>query len=964
MQKEILLQKSRTGTTIYFFNTDINENNYPIQSTSTVVKIYANEVTLLEPNMFDGVSLTANNSTCLWKRNTNTNSYNSEIKMNYVCDTYLPNENYISGKTFTQVIDSPSLSLNKDKIIDDFTASMNAQFTAGTISYVFFKETLIDDLYANIKLERTFDVLDTLNIYNKVTGDNTNRDSSTGVVFGKLEAIQKISDDNGNKIRIPLKNVPIGIFVSSNDFETANDLDEDGSRIRLNYRPLTSTYESYSADSASYYFNSESAIFDNQFLKKAPLDGLNLHPTFSNVVYTNEDGEFMLHNINSGPQILFFEVDLLKQGLTKDEVALNFFPYQPSNEDILIDSVPHYFYRAIPIDVVPSWGSSFQTGYTEVNVSVNLDLRKWTTYIFPPVSIGGERLESAIARNSANTLKLEIRDMTKKGYPTSNITVTQILNDLDKESNQQYSWYSEFAQIRNKLEFYKFGCNIVKLPSNIYDSSGFKTDTNGIPTINKGVWLSAYQLNFYINKDISRKTGGICTWRDGSTYYTKSHFDLTYAVDTSDDNVTQMIGVYPYEKPWSALYPQPYSIPSKPINERYVYRDSGAISNIDEPAYTDGDLVGYKVGESAGGFGSQTDGVNWFGNRIAQSATKDFMYKYEKDVAWNETYANGYEPSNGSYERFQGISTVVNGEKFQRLESGYGYFLKPSGWPRIVRYTWGSDTYFKPDLGIAPPYVDTPIPFITPAQTSSDYIESDSAHINDIYNINRTNIALAMDSKAHIKNGIIDIYRIINSNPNNLSLPEIFATPTFARLIIGSAKRCYSFVLTNSGEIDVKFNSVFNHYVEISTALGVAIAPGSEIVLPIGESVVVGHSPESRLQGNFIGTNPVNGDMLYFEPKDTVENINLVLPGNSNFNSFTNRYDNVKYTIIISVNRPCVNEPYTTEFNAPSEIGITNPWVIKTIHEGGSAGEETLGINTIDDSAHDEIHGIKIEQML
>ena len=47
------------------------------------------------------------------------------------------------------------------------------------------------------------------------------------------------------------------------------------------------------------------------------------------------------------------EIDLLKQGLTKDEVSLNFFPY-PATPNPNIDSVPHIYFRQFSINVVPS----------------------------------------------------------------------------------------------------------------------------------------------------------------------------------------------------------------------------------------------------------------------------------------------------------------------------------------------------------------------------------------------------------------------------------------------------------------------------------------------------------------------------------------------------------------------------------------------------------------------------------
>ena len=84
-----------------------------------------------------------------------------------------------------------------------------------------------------------------------------------------------------------------------------------------------------------------------------------------------------------------FEVDLFKQGLTKDEIALNFFPF-PSSDSSPLDSIPSYSFKQFPVSVVPAWGT-IQTGYTELNITVNYDLRKWTTYYVPPVSYDGKK---------------------------------------------------------------------------------------------------------------------------------------------------------------------------------------------------------------------------------------------------------------------------------------------------------------------------------------------------------------------------------------------------------------------------------------------------------------------------------------------------------------------------------------------------------------------------------------------
>lgn len=65
------------------------------------------------------------------------------------------------------------------------------------------------------------------------------------------------------------------------------------------------------------------------------------------VTTTNEEGEFVIHNVPTGTQTIFFEVDLFKQGLTQDEIALNFYPF-PADDSPNIDRLPSLFFRQFP----------------------------------------------------------------------------------------------------------------------------------------------------------------------------------------------------------------------------------------------------------------------------------------------------------------------------------------------------------------------------------------------------------------------------------------------------------------------------------------------------------------------------------------------------------------------------------------------------------------------------------------
>ena len=815
MQEELLIKTNKTGTTIHFFNTDINENNYPTSTIPAVVKFSSPNSVTLEINPFDGVSLTGNTSTVLWKRNSESNEPISGINTDYVIDTYWPNLNYVSGRTFSQTTTSPMTEVRANALKKRFIDSMNAQFTAGTTSYVFFEETVLDDLYVNIKLERTFDVLDTLNIYNKVSGEYSIRESNVGVVFGKLEAIQKISDANGNRIRIPLRNVPVGVFIPSTEFETPNDLDSDGNRIRLNYKPLQS--ENYPVQYSSHYFNSESAIFDNEFLKQVPLDGINIHPTFSNVVYTNENGEFVLHNVSVGPQILFFEVDLLKQGLTKDEVALNFFPYPPSYENASIDTIPHYFYRAVPIDVVPSWGNSYQTGYTEVNISANLDLRKWATYIFPPISYSGLSVDSyEYQLISKAPITVQVRDMSKfdrnklssgkstlEVYPSKGIQMVEIQNILDKNENQQWEWANEFSQIKDKVLFYSYGFHGIKLPANIYDDNAYKTNKFGEVQNGKysqGVWLCGYQLKIFLTKEVElyRTTGLALTSIDGtSKWYDRDHFHCSLYDDIKTLSINEPesgsglgwgkgleLNKFPYEKAWDKNYPEKYSIPKPPSQERYLNPDgtsayfSPTRPFIESPRYSDGDIIpGYswldgKFNGMGASWASSVEQYTDFATDIIGGAQNADMYKYEVigagQFGQNKNfgcYSNGYWNGDGLP-----VSEVVNGEKFQRIEAGYGYFLYPSSFPKIVPIPSGLVTLSPKQVDIIANPTTAAAGYHSPDAQSSRgpwwYLDAFAGHYNSYSVFNRgKSIAMDLGKKSGTKplvNDKLNIYRIID----------------------------------------------------------------------------------------------------------------------------------------------------------------------------------------------------------
>ncbi len=158
--------------------------------------------------------------------------------------------NIYTGTTIKQT--SEYLNQNqKDSIKNSYTnliLNQHLSSVTGTtsvpITYVHFEDAELDDMYINISFHRTIDTLDTLNVYNVPINSTTTRESPTGILFGRLEAIQKVVDENGEKIRIPLKNTPVAIFNPSEEFPNVGATNEDDNRITLNHHVLglTSTH--------------------------------------------------------------------------------------------------------------------------------------------------------------------------------------------------------------------------------------------------------------------------------------------------------------------------------------------------------------------------------------------------------------------------------------------------------------------------------------------------------------------------------------------------------------------------------------------------------------------------------------------------------------------------------------------------------------------------------------------------
>lgn len=947
-QEELHIKQFTTGVTFFIFSDTIynqlpeNPDQYEGPFPSYIVFNLQNEIYSL--NYFTGNTI--------WTRNDN-NNYIPIGEMGW---------NYQTGYTLVKTIASDLSQENIDNMSNLMLSRLSDPTRPGTppsasaaTNYVFYRKKLIDDFYVDLKLERSYNSLDTLKINNNLINSFPEQNSPTGVVFGRLMAIQKIKGENGENLRIPLQNVPIGIFNPSDDFPNTFSTDDNGDRLTLNIKESATPSDYF--DNLSYYTDYNNYLRSAESFSAVPAQ-------YKYITKTNENGEFILYDVPVGEQIAIFEVDLFKQGLTKDEIALNFFPFPPTIEPN-VDTIPSFAFKQFPVEVVPAWGLG-QTGYTSLDININLDLRKWTTYILPPVVFKGQRLNITTAQNPSKSLKVDIRDMTSPNFIKRPIEIVQIPNDLDRDIGSQYLWFNEFTQKKTSIQYNNFGCSVFKLPGNVYDPYGYRTDTDGNPTNNRGVWLAAYQFNIYLEKMFGQRATGAAYYTTTQGKFIRSHYHLNYTegnlLDGSVENAPTQVGTFPYEKPWSATYPEPYSIPRKPTQQRFqwgperlLYPGSTPSSPkyyIEEPAYLDGDLVGIPVPDSignAGGFGVQAFGNTWFYNRIANVATNTYMYKYESGVSKEETYANGYEPywdpSNSPYTYndfpFAGISKVVGGEKYQRLECGYGYFVRPQGWSRIVREGWGSDA--PKDIGYLSGFgtSESPGPGIVPSGLINEWFYRKPYPLT-LYNIENQNLSLHLGGPSTIKEGTLDFYRIVKSGPNengeftNISGQDSFYIPTYSNLRIEGAFQCWNIRITNKGVIPVQIKNPFRGTVRVfKGSYNVSnpptddvqyFGPGATFTLDVNSSFVIQDTPASLalykitingLEDRFFDSlsnfreivNSGGGWPYNTFVRDSVSFTNIQLPGNSSLSDDNqNIFLNALYEIeVIYYNRATQN---------------------------------------------------------
>jgi len=884
MNEKILLEETRYTTRFTAFATNIDENSSTFQSgvDAGMVPAYLT----FDPNGIAQNIVKFSGGTILYRTNKNTFIPIDDASIDYVSgytwSTDLPSQLPPANK------DNPGIGskyYNKFHKVADYLSSGRSQ------THVIREEVPTQDYIVNIGLERSFDALDTLSVYNSMENGIPSQESNTGVVFGRLVANQKIIDRNGNAVKIPLSNVPIGIFQASEEFPTANSTDDNGNRIQMNFLnndPEANEQFNYviAHEGTDLYSTNRSDVksksyeFDQQFLSSS--DNLESMPEHYKIVTkTNDNGEFILYDVPTSTQILFFEVDLLKQGMTKEEVKLNFFPY-PTVSEPNVDSVPHFFFRQFPLDVLPAWGD-LQTGYTEVNVSVNLDLRKWATYFFPPVSLDGQTFKELQDEGVVAKMEIEIRDMTSPDFSLTPVSLVEIADPLNRNTTQELDWNNELVQSKGVAEFREDDFSILKLPANIYNPNGISTSEYDKKNIaeaqrfeysqTKGSWHAGYQMNVKtnINEEWFRATGldntprppirrtfsipenlnrahinlirrirpdvdrafpadiNVARWyiyqgvkefdeatieliatqpiqtdlnvaaanyirvvRPDINSATTDGVKLWYVIDgikeLSDENLNRIrelavttdsltrdhfhlnrnnsesvknteaegvINFFPYERPWDELYPEPIKIPRVPRVRNPRWRGAyNGDPNIYIPKYLDGDLIGLPdANVEAGGWGLELKPVTGtkYAGLFSKRATKNFVYKYEGNASSTLTsYANGYSPT----QDIEALSSVLDGENYQRVECGHAYFMRVEGWPGALHGPVFDRMFADNSYGS--------LNRIVGSYRSPDL---------------KTSVKAGSDSPK--KEGDIQIFKIVNPDPENIYSQDPIVTPSF-----------------------------------------------------------------------------------------------------------------------------------------------------------------------------------------
>lgn len=881
MTETIELKTVRSGTTVTFFNSNLEADGSSVYKAFVVLNNAGQPIHCQTFETFPA-----------WRDQNN--------DLIPIEEAGLP---YVVGAIRFERINYVLNDYERNRMVNEWSHQMSLIFTGQSTSYVLFDDVLIDDMFINISLHRTHGTLDTLNIYNNLLNSFPVQESNTGTVFGKLNAIQKLVDQNGNNISIPLRDVPIGIFNPTEAYPTPVSTDENGNRITMNLRE---------SSTPSSYFNNQSFTSDTTSFLRSGSEFSSVPDHYKYVTKTNDEGEFVLHNVPIGTQVLFFEVDLFKQGLTYDEIALNFFPF-PADDDPNISSLPSLFFRQIPIDVIPTWGV-LQTGYTETNITVDLDLRKWATYYVEQISFDRLDFTSLQERGIFSPLTIGVRNMAKEGYPISKIQVVEVPDMLSRNTDHVLVWDNEFAQLKSKAQFYTDGYHAFKLPANMYDPRGRKTNKNGIPIGSRGVWLAGYQLSMYYSdqEQLFRNTGSYKYYNDANSYITRDHYNLNVNnvnIDQQNSLAQPIMGSFPYERKWDHTYPEAYRIPRVPsqYNPNFDVLNDQNKRWLERPLFLDGDMVGKPFSSflnndneygGTGGYGVALDETNgeWFKTDFSKFVTDNYVYRYENTSDFNARYSNGYMPNNPDFPVQPGESSVLNGEKYQRLECGYAYWLRPEGWPRIIRYSdnGGSEAIYpfdtrNPNRLITPTITngsDQPVHTAYDYRTGTQFMSTTAGK----------KLFLDLGFETGMKEGGIDIYRIVDPGPGNLSTYTPSITPTytdhnfqsmFFQRGRSSSSRLSMTIQNSGGRGGNRFWSTD------STGWNLSI---NEMTLSIRNFGVIPVDIAGRRLSP--GSSAIFYAAELSDTSLTFEFMTLRLPGNSNFDYDTFRYRESRYEFI------------------------------------------------------------------
>jgi len=199
------------------------------------------------------------------------------------------------------------------------------------------------------------------------------------------------------------------------------------------------------------------------------------------------------------------------------------------------------------------------------------------------------------------------------------------------------------------------------------------------------------------------------------------------------------------------------------------------------------------------------------------------------------------------------------------------------------------------------------------------------------------------DRRSLIKQGTLEAYRVVNSNPDNLKTTQNLILPTTVIVNIhGSASRAEAWGYINRGEVEVDIKPTF------STSGGDSLIEywpngfGSFGMISYSSSSV----PELKLKpGAAIVGRKFSQNSTY--PGLGMEWTGHRLPGNSNFNTSTNRYDLATYELIVTYTG-LVENPKTKFLNISLNANVSGAeetWYVKTLSEGGPSGVWNAALN-------------------